>query len=71
MIKKTQQHRKYGQLAEQLLLKLVNLANKVFASLLQLLVALKMLYIVNFRLKSGVISILSLLYGKLKRVAIG
>jgi hypothetical protein len=67
MIKKTQQHKKYEQLALRLSLKSVNLANKVSENLPKALQALKAAFIVANRRRSGVTCILNPVYGKPRR----
>jgi hypothetical protein len=67
MTKKTQQHKKYEQLASRLSLKSVNLANKVSENLPKVLQALKAAFIVANRQRSGATCILNPVYGKLRR----
>jgi hypothetical protein len=71
MTKKTEQHKTYAQLANRLSLYLPPLANKVFASSLKSLIALKAALIGIFRQNSGAISIRSPVYGKRKSVVPG
>lgn len=71
MSKKTVQHKKYGQLAKRLSLKSDNPANKVSESLPKPLQALKAVFIVAIRPRSGATCILNPVYGKPRRAMTG
>jgi hypothetical protein len=71
MTKKTEQHKTYAQLAKRLSLYLPPLANKLFASSVKKLIALKAAHTGICKPNSGAISTLNPVYGKLKLVVPG
>ncbi|ORU94955.1 MAG: hypothetical protein A6F70_10350 [Cycloclasticus sp. symbiont of Bathymodiolus heckerae] len=66
MTKKTEPHKKYEQLAKQLLLKSLVLATKLFENLPLLSIARKVARTVSFAPLKSAISTLSLRNGRLK-----